>query len=170
LTRIALNDEAVRPRVADFVTGLFTDPQEDDRIFLSFSSGHPVALDKEPGKERGLKAVRAAYERGMISQEINGSFKEFTRMVRERRPSLFNDLKSDLFDFYSPEEIRRRQKERAQQREDDPYRPDARPLIPSGYTAPDGGGGLHRTEKVGRNDPCPCGSGKKYKKCCGQQG
>ena len=26
----------------------------------------------------------------------------------------------------------------------------------------------HRT-KVGRNDPCPCGSGKKYKKCCGAQ-
>jgi preprotein translocase subunit SecA len=23
------------------------------------------------------------------------------------------------------------------------------------------------TAKVGRNDPCPCGSGKKYKKCCG---
>jgi preprotein translocase subunit SecA len=26
----------------------------------------------------------------------------------------------------------------------------------------------HRTgDKVGRNDPCPCGSGKKYKKCHG---
>lgn len=25
-----------------------------------------------------------------------------------------------------------------------------------------------KTEKVGRNDPCPCGSGKKYKKCCGK--
>lgn len=23
-------------------------------------------------------------------------------------------------------------------------------------------------EKVGRNDPCPCGSGRKYKKCCGR--
>ncbi len=22
------------------------------------------------------------------------------------------------------------------------------------------------TEKIGRNDPCPCGSGKKYKQCC----
>ncbi|MBE6568415.1 MAG: hypothetical protein E7657_07140, partial [Ruminococcaceae bacterium] len=22
-------------------------------------------------------------------------------------------------------------------------------------------------KKVGRNDPCPCGSGKKYKMCCG---
>ena len=26
----------------------------------------------------------------------------------------------------------------------------------------------HQPGKVGRNDPCPCGSGKKYKKCCGQ--
>lgn len=25
-----------------------------------------------------------------------------------------------------------------------------------------------KSTKVGRNDPCPCGSGKKYKKCCGQ--
>ena len=25
-----------------------------------------------------------------------------------------------------------------------------------------------RTKKVGRNDPCPCGSGKKYKQCCGK--
>lgn len=30
---------------------------------------------------------------------------------------------------------------------------------------PDEGG--HGTQKVGRNDPCPCGSGKKYKKCHG---
>ena len=25
-----------------------------------------------------------------------------------------------------------------------------------------------RVKKVGRNDPCPCGSGKKYKHCCGR--
>ena len=23
-------------------------------------------------------------------------------------------------------------------------------------------------QKIGRNDPCPCGSGKKYKYCCGR--
>lgn len=32
-----------------------------------------------------------------------------------------------------------------------------------GGSSPSGAAG-----KVGRNDPCPCGSGKKYKKCCGQ--
>jgi preprotein translocase subunit SecA len=26
------------------------------------------------------------------------------------------------------------------------------------------------TKKPKRNDPCPCGSGKKYKNCCGQSG
>jgi hypothetical protein len=31
-----------------------------------------------------------------------------------------------------------------------------------------GQGGADR--KVGRNDPCPCGSGKKYKRCCGRAG
>ena len=56
------------------------------------------------------------------------------------------------------------------------------------YTSPEGEGVMHERSrfqrvqgawcyldgqqnpapaKVGRNDPCPCGSGKKYKKCCG---
>ncbi|MBC7336015.1 MAG: SEC-C domain-containing protein, partial [Clostridia bacterium] len=27
---------------------------------------------------------------------------------------------------------------------------------------------VQRGQKIGRNEPCPCGSGKKYKKCCGK--
>ncbi len=26
----------------------------------------------------------------------------------------------------------------------------------------------HKSQPAGRNDPCPCGSGRKYKKCCGK--
>ena len=37
--------------------------------------------------------------------------------------------------------------------------PDAGGIQPDTRVSPQGG-------KVGRNDPCPCGSGKKYKKCC----
>ena len=33
---------------------------------------------------------------------------------------------------------------------------------------PGGGITVRKTAKVGRNDPCPCGSGKKYKNCCGR--
>jgi len=38
--------------------------------------------------------------------------------------------------------------------------PEPSPHEPAPIGSPDG--------KVGRNDPCPCGSGKKYKKCCGR--
>ncbi len=42
----------------------------------------------------------------------------------------------------------------------------AKPIEPAGER-------FHRQQngqkqKIGRNDPCPCGSGKKYKKCCGK--
>ena len=30
-------------------------------------------------------------------------------------------------------------------------------------------GTIVKGKKIGRNDPCPCGSGKKYKQCCGRK-
>jgi len=36
------------------------------------------------------------------------------------------------------------------------------------YKAQKVSGTVVKGAKVGRNDPCPCGSGKKYKKCCGK--
>jgi len=57
--------------------------------------------------------------------------------------------------------------------------PEAAPFVPQapaeaprpgGAGRSGGGSGTYRREapKVGRNDPCPCGSGKKYKNCCGR--
>ena len=40
----------------------------------------------------------------------------------------------------------------------------ARLALPAGYRADSS----HPKRRTGRNDPCPCGSGKKYKKCCGR--
>jgi hypothetical protein len=53
-----------------------------------------------------------------------------------------------------------------------PLRYDLRYSLNPGYITaiPYAQAPARRTEaKVGRNDPCPCGSGKKYKKCCGKQ-
>jgi preprotein translocase subunit SecA len=47
-------------------------------------------------------------------------------------------------------------------------RRDQQPMV---FSHGDGGGAQpkeRQKKKVGRNDPCPCGSGKKYKKCCGK--
>ena len=58
---------------------------------------------------------------------------------------------------FSPEEIERRQRRQQQnlQFQAGPAQAEAPKPVRAGA-------------KVGRNDPCPCGSGKKYKKCHGQ--
>lgn len=73
------------------------------------------------------------------------------------------------------------------QQEDEPAKQPAAPLAKGlerkaeqrlSYSAPDESGEATRTgsepakstEKVGRNQPCPCGSGKKYKVCHGRPG
>jgi hypothetical protein len=75
---------------------------------------------------------------------------------REGRDHPRWDQRRDPWRFYAPEEIESRQlrwvQEEAQRAKfiaEDPFEPYVR-----------------ETPKIGRNDPCPCGSGKKYKKCC----
>jgi preprotein translocase subunit SecA len=63
--------------------------------------------------------------------------------------------KDKIEDRYEKKQERERQ-QRAVVSEDDAPIPDA-PVEQA-----------KATENPGRNDPCPCGSGKKYKKCCGK--
>ncbi|MGA6958033.1 MAG: SEC-C metal-binding domain-containing protein, partial [Candidatus Acidiferrales bacterium] len=58
---------------------------------------------------------------------------------------------------YSPEEMERRQRRQQQQLQ-----------FQAGSAPVEAPKPVRSGAKVGRNDPCPCGSGKKYKKCHGQ--
>ena len=71
--------------------------------------------------------------------------------------------RSDPWSFYSPEEIEARQRRWADgdsptEDEEDIFDGEADLDVVQTY--------VRSTPKIGRNDPCPCGSGKKYKKCC----
>ena len=56
--------------------------------------------------------------------------------------------------------------EQAERLRHEPLRAAARPVPPTGNPVPPPVNTARRV-KVGRNAPCPCGSGKKFKKCCG---
>jgi hypothetical protein len=183
LAIIAHEHPAVRERVLDFLCARLTDPQEDDEILVSHSLEYPVILDRE----RGLAAARVAYERGVVDEMVYGEWKEFVKFANTERRRMLQDLRSDLFDFYEPKATTARQERWAREDAADKSREHNRawsgsppfPLpfsqmyksdevdAPEGYIETDAGN-LVRGEKVGRNDPCPCGSGKKYKKCCGK--
>ena len=162
LTMIAREHSGERGRIADFICGIFADPEEDDGVFLSYSAAHPIVLDRE----RGTKVVRAAFDRGLVRESIVGKFGSFIRSLDRPDSEVVRELKTDLFEFYHPQAIRDRQRQKAEAKEEVLYCGPGAGAAPAGYSASPAGT-VVREEKIGRNDPCPCGSGKKYKKCCG---
>ena len=84
--------------------------------------------------------IRRAYESGNVDISICGDLEdvEIELGVRKERST----PRPKYLDFSEDD------------RRDDPYL-----TLPPDTT-------YYRGEKIGRNDPCPCGSGKKYKKCC----
>ena len=66
----------------------------------------------------------------------------------------------DWLSFYDEEHIKRRQerwKTEAEKKVERQYEDESEELLEPP---------AQETPKIGRNSPCPCGSGKKYKKCC----
>ncbi|HZD60254.1 MAG TPA: preprotein translocase subunit SecA [Anaerolineae bacterium] len=51
---------------------------------------------------------------------------------------------------------------------EEPAKPRERVMVTSGGSSAEPSKPKVNDNKIGRNDPCPCGSGKKYKKCCGK--
>jgi tetratricopeptide (TPR) repeat protein len=79
--------------------------------------------------------------------------------VRDRA-EIAERLKEMCEDSGRPDEARQFG-EQAKRLRQEHLRPAARPVLSQSA------GQTRRRVKVGRNDPCPCGSGKKFKKCCG---
>ncbi len=107
-------------------------------------------------KREGFLMFKSMYE--SINQDVGEMIlKVQPAKDRERPKSVFGSLPQELVhnDFTSlSEEAVRSSQDAAFQNDTE------QPPAPKPYQ--------HTGPKVGRNDPCPCGSGKKYKKCCGQ--
>ncbi len=78
------------------------------------------------------------------------------QVVTDEEESAPQGMRTVKEDFAAIAAARQRAAQQAQQGEQGEERKPAKPQ-PVRRTSP----------KIGRNDPCPCGSGKKYKKCCG---
>lgn len=92
--------------------------------------------------------LRAYGQEDPVMAYQNEGFDMFNEMIH----NIWEDTVKFLYRVVNPEKIKRRKV--------------AEPTITSGEEA--NKPIVKKGRKVGRNEPCPCGSGKKYKKCCGQ--
>ena len=107
---------------------------------------HIDAMD-QLRKGIGLRAVGQTDPVRAYAEEGFDMFEEMNESIRE-------DTVKMLYHVYNPDNIQRKKVAK----EVNTVNPDTGKKTPY----------VRKKEKIGRNDPCPCGSGKKYKNCCGR--
>ena len=99
---------------------------------------------------------------GLFEELWNRATEEMVRMLFLLRPITEGDERDLL-------RTRRQQQPLSYSQPEDNPEPVWKPSQPQGQQSAAAVKTVVRnTRKVGRNEPCPCGSGKKYKKCCGR--
>ncbi len=109
-----------------------------------------------------LPKIRALYERGFIYDGFAGNLETIEADIKNPK---YRDRKRDL-----KESIHDRYQDAMkwhgyQMKYNEDYQKQHSPKQSSG-SLPTPEPAVRKSEKIGRNEPCPCGSGKKYKKCC----
>ncbi len=149
-------DQALDQQLA-WAAGIASDENEDWDLRLSVGS---TLLDFPRAQYRPLLEGLAKRQPGW-GAHFSGEDVQQSYSAREDKASW--ERRDDPWNFYTPAAIERRQQRWAEE--------DAGPYDDAGKDEDDFPGELRAppvraAPKVGRNDPCPCGSGKKYKKCC----
>ncbi len=139
------------------------DAKWKDHLFAMDKLREGIGLRAYGQRDPLVEYKREAYE--YFSQMIAAIEEEAAEMIfklqtakKERTRGVFSSIPQE---FIHPEASRVPPPQDAAMDREEP--------VPVNRPEPGGPPPVKSSQpKVGRNDPCPCGSGKKYKKCCGQ--
>ncbi|EIF50735.1 preprotein translocase subunit SecA [Sulfurovum sp. AR] len=116
--------------------------------------------------------LRGYNQKDPLTEYKQDSYKLFTDLVSRIKIEAVKVLQLVQFDFESPEEEEAAVEHIREELESDIANTTLNQSYEEGVIAEDSSKlkPITGSKKPKRNDPCPCGSGKKYKNCCGQSG
>jgi len=116
--------------------------------------------------------LRGYNQKDPLTEYKQDSYKLFTDLVSRIKIEAVKVLQLVQFDFSSPEEEEAAVEHIREELESDIAHTTLNQSYEEGVIAEDSSKlkPITGTKKPKRNDPCPCGSGQKYKNCCGQSG
>ncbi len=107
--------------------------------------------------------LRAYNQKDPLVEYKKESFNLFTELINDLKANIVRTLHMIRFQFETPEEEARKLAEKLEIERKQEELARSLNLDEESET-------LTSRKKPARNDPCPCGSGKKYKQCCGKSG
>ena len=128
--------------------------------FAGFAQRDPLIEYKDQGFQR-FQQLLATIENTIIRMLLQADFAQFAPR------SFFEEAQDALDDLQTNEDII---EEGLGHGVGGPSKQSQNPIVMNADDHEAVGTAPRNVDKVGRNDPCPCGSGKKYKKCHGRNG
>lgn len=133
------------------------DPDEDASFLLGTLA---MSAAKLPVNDFCLALARRVLAEGRAEEEVF-SLKEFDAERKLFRPETWREELLELQDGPIEDAAAEIEPWFSEDDDEDDYDDDGNWIPPEPVEQ-------LKSDKVGRNDPCPCGSGKKHKKCCGK--
>lgn len=136
----------------------YTEQSKSSRQFAKFLTQHYDVTREEAEMhvskcEHGIKLEETTQDiLQLLQQQFEMKNFDDVKLFMDHLMNLSNNTRQWILKGYTPEELFQMEKGNSQ---------------PSSHHT-DNVIDFTTRKKVGRNDPCPCGSGKKYKKCCGR--
>lgn len=167
VAQIAFHEPERKPEVVgwikDVLTYLLNNTDDEDLIDSDFNALVICDVIHLKAKEL-LPLVKALFDNGLVSIGICGDFKNVEDDTLNRLEKDY--YKYDLFNIYDRYTHILTTWAGYREEEDEPADRDLNDYDLADFEQEES---FSPEAKIGRNNPCPCGSGKKYKKCCGSK-
>lgn len=157
-SQIALHYPERRNEITDFLGKIMDSiltAEPDSGIVDSELNGFLVSDATEIQGVELLDKIERLYEKGYVSEGVAGTLDSIRKDISKKPPFSYKKKFNSVFERYDDLNRVARNNFSAHdntEKEQSFFNYENKPVISE--------------PKVGRNDPCPCGSGKKYKKCC----
>lgn len=144
----------------------YVDQTAEMHGFFRFLSNdhHLTSEEKNEIARQMTHLIRSGTDLSLITQYLLSMLEppsfEFAQQLTEKIAELYNHTRQWALKGHTPSDLFHEERKYLRPLPNQPFK--------ASQSNAQSGPQARTKTKVGRNDPCPCGSGKKYKKCCGR--
>ncbi|WP_353948399.1 DUF1186 domain-containing protein [Sporolactobacillus sp. Y61] len=164
LVILALNGQIERERIVKYLESLLTEKLSDEHYYFN---AHIINCCTDLYPQETYDSIKRVYAKGSVDTMVIG-LKDVERVLQSTKEETLNQSRNNPYFQFIEDSIaemewwacfdKNGEKEQLLWEKE---------LAKSTYHLESSHQPV-KVDKIGRNDPCPCGSGLKYKKCCGK--
>lgn len=163
LVILALKGQIKRERVVKYLESLLTEKLSDEHYYFN---AHIVSCCTDLYPQETYDSIKRVYAKGCVDTMVIG-LKDVERVLQSTQEKTLNKYRNNPHFQFIKDSVAEMEWWACFEKDGKKEQFLWEEIEKSTYHLESSNQPI-KVDKIGRNDPCPCGSGRKYKKCCGK--